>query len=86
MDSKTMITSIVLIILSVSILANTLDDVVVGIIDLSNVNMTTNQTSGEGESMGFASFFNANGIVLLALGAVVLLGVLGAIGIGKAKR
>jgi len=88
MDSKAMITSIILIILSVSILANTLDDVVVGVINIANANATTfaNDTYTEGIGFGFQSFFNANGIVLLALGAAILLGVLGMIGIKKGKR
>jgi len=74
-NPSTLITSIVMLVIAVSILAQALPTVITAVINISQVS-----------NLGFASFFEANGIILLALGAAVLLGVLGVLGIGKSKR
>jgi len=69
-----MVTSIIMLIIGVTILAAMLPSVVTSIVNLS--------TSG----IGFASFFQANGIVLLGLGAAILMGIIGIFGLGSSKR
>ena len=67
--------SIVMLVIAFSIMVGALPTLITSIINMSQIS-----------NLGFSSFFAANGIILLGLGAAVILGTLGVLGLGKGKR
>jgi hypothetical protein len=74
-NPQKLIEIIIMIVLASGVLVVGLPILVTNIIGLTNIT-----------NLGFVDFFDAGGIVLLALGASVVLGFLTLIGIGRSKR
>ena len=70
-----LITAVILIVLALGVMVGLLPTLIVYIGNMSTIS-----------GLGFASFFATGGVILLALGAAVILGVLKLFGIGGSKR
>ena len=74
-DPGKLITTIILLVIAVQILVSTLPTIIASIVNLSTIS-----------NLSFASFFAANGVVLLGLSAALVLGILAVFGLVKGKR
>ena len=70
-----MVTSIIMVVVGVILLTSLLPTVIDNLVNLSLV-----------DNLGFASFYEGGGVVLLILGAAVFLGILGVVGLKKSGR
>lgn len=74
-NPKAMIVGLIMLVVGIQVAAQLLPTLITAIINISGIS-----------NLGFASFFAANGIVLLMLGVAVLLAILGILGLGESKR
>jgi len=74
-DPGKMITTIILLVIALQVIVQTVPTVIAAIINMSTIS-----------NLSFASFFAANGVVLLGLSAAIVLGILAVFGLAKGKR
>jgi len=81
-----LITNIILLVVALQILVSTIPTIISSIINLSTITTNISGTSDTAIGLSFASFFAANGVVLLGLSAVIVIGILSAIGLIKGGK
>lgn len=74
-NPSNLIQNIVMIVLAVGILTVGLPILITNIVNLSTI-----------ANLGFATFFSAGGVVLLALGAAIVLAILALLGLNRSRR